>query len=98
MEVICERDPSQGPLGQLVSSLNKWDPQRLEEPDYVHRLKTHKEVNAVLETGTPSFEWTSLVLYNSFYVIRTVSVSLQLCYFCFSTELRLSPLVLQRDR
>ena len=72
LEVICERDPAQGPLGELVSSMNKWDPQRLEEPDYMHRLKTHKEINAVLENGDPSFEWTALALYNSFNFIRTV--------------------------
>lgn len=72
MEVICVRDSSQGSLGELVSSMNKWDPQRLEEPDYTHRLKTHKEINVVLETGTPSFEWAALALYNSFNFIRTV--------------------------
>lgn len=72
MEAICERDSSQGPLGELVSSMNRWDPQRLEEPDYTHRLKTHKEINVVLETGTPSFEWAALTLYNSFIFIRTV--------------------------
>ncbi|KZS08061.1 Small subunit processome component 20 [Daphnia magna] len=71
LEVICEQDPSQGPLGQLVSSMNKWDPQRLEEPDYTHRLQTHKEINLTLESGTPSFEWTALALYNSFNFVRT---------------------------
>lgn len=74
LEAICERDPSQGALGELVSSMNKWDRQRLEEPDYMHRLNTHKEINAILENGKPVYEWMALVLYNSFYFVRTVRV------------------------
>lgn len=73
LEVICQRDPGQAPLGELVSSLNAWDKQRVDQPDYNHRLATHKQINAVLEKETPAPEWTALVLYNSFLFIRTVS-------------------------
>lgn len=98
LEVICEQDPSQGPLGQLVSSMNKWDPQRLEEPDYTHRLQTHKEINLILESGTPSFEWTALALYNSFNFVRTVSGLLLSNKISGTTKFRRPPLVSQCDR
>ena len=70
--VLDELDPVRVPLDDLVFSMNKWDQQYLEEPDYMHLLKTHKEINAILENGDPFFEQTAIALYNSFNFIRTV--------------------------
>ena len=72
LEVMCVRDPSIKELGDLVASLNAWDRKRVDQPDFMHRLNTHKKINATLESGTPTFEWTILVLYNSFYFIKKV--------------------------
>jgi hypothetical protein len=72
LEAMCLRESTIKELGDLVASLNAWDRHRVDQPDFMHRLNTHKKINAILENGTPTFEWTALVLYNSFYFIKKV--------------------------
>ena len=61
---MCAQDSSLKELGELVNSLNAWDRKRVDQPDFMHRLNTHRKANAILEKESPTFEWTAFVLYN----------------------------------
>lgn len=78
LDVICERDPSLGALGQLVASLNAWDPQRVDQPDYSRRLDIHRKINAALSGDSCTNDWILLVVYNCYYAVRMVSFVLAL--------------------
>lgn len=76
LKIIGQREAACTPLGQLVSSMNAWDPKRVDQQDFDLRLSVHKEVNAVFNgEETPTVDWIYLVLYNCFHFIRKVRFS-----------------------